>query len=259
MAAAMARRHKTSASSPAVIARAAYPGTRWWRSGTARPGTPVPRLRARSVRARHAAASPVPRLRRHRMTPASGSSERAVPACATGPAHRTRPDRRRQRRPQSRPPLPAQYPQGRGNSMRCLAWLDFLHQPVVAVRVAERQERVVAGSLRVMAGGLALRTEVVHLTHLDAAAGELRPGCIDVVDDQVQAMHRACCVRVPHQGHRAGGSRRCQLHDPEVLTGPVIDIEPETGSLQVEVLGLVYVGNRDNHELELEVHVSILP
>ena len=78
---------------------------------------------------------------------------------------------------------------------------DLLEQPAVAVRVAERGERAVAGVLgrgaadaTARAVGLepsARRRVVEHLADLDAARGELVARGLDVGDDQVQALGRA--------------------------------------------------------------------
>ena len=78
---------------------------------------------------------------------------------------------------------------------------DLLQQPAVAVRVAERGERAVAGvfgrrsaDATVRAVGLELgarRLGVEHLADLDTAGGELVARSLDVGDDQVEALGRA--------------------------------------------------------------------
>ena len=50
------------------------------------------------------------------------------------------------------------------------ALLDFLDQPAVAVRAAERHEAIVVGPLGIEAGGLSLRSEVERLAHIDPAS-----------------------------------------------------------------------------------------
>jgi len=71
-------------------------------------------------------------------------------------------------------------------------------------------------------------------------------------------LHRAGGLGVPHNGDSAGRASRCQLHDTEVLTGPVIDKKLKTSLLRVEVLGSVYVCDRCHHEFEGPVHDHIL-
>src|SRR5580658_3293617 len=77
---------------------------------------------------------------------------------------------------------------------------DLLQQPLVAVRVAERSKRAVAGMIRrgpVEAAVPALRLElgprrssVKHLADIDAASGELAARRLDVGDDEVEALGR---------------------------------------------------------------------
>jgi hypothetical protein len=87
-----------------------------------------------------------------------------------------------------------------GSAARCPLG-DFLQEPAVAVRVLERGEGAVAGTLRVRArdafggsgvvedaGGVAERS-----VDLDATSGQLGDGFLDVGDDQVQAVQCPGC------------------------------------------------------------------
>ena len=88
---------------------------------------------------------------------------------------------------------------------------DLLQQPAVAVRVAERGERAVAGAIgrgpadpTARASGSELRARrprVEHLADLGTAGGQLVAGGLDVGDDQVQALRRA---------GRGRGDARCR-------------------------------------------------
>ena len=141
--------------------------------------------------------------------------------------------------------------------------LDLLEQPVVAVRVAERGKRAVVATFRIRAGYASVVPGVVehsdgvveHLADLDAVVDELVAGRLDVEDDEVQALNRARhgrrdSVAEDDRGLRAG---RRQLHDPEVLTGDEVGIQPPA-QLLVEVLGPIDVGDGQNDDLELHVH-----
>src|SRR5262249_44628519 len=78
---------------------------------------------------------------------------------------------------------------------------DLLEQPAVAVRVAERDERTVAGVFggrpaesTARAIGLELsarRPSVEHLAGLDTAGDEFVTRSLDVGDDEVEALGRA--------------------------------------------------------------------
>jgi len=80
---------------------------------------------------------------------------------------------------------------------------DLLQEPAVAVRVAERQERAVAGALRIRSGNPGVGPAVVEdaagvvedLARLGSAPFELVVRGLDVVDDQVQALGRARRLR----------------------------------------------------------------
>src|SRR5213596_2183563 len=62
---------------------------------------------------------------------------------------------------------------------------DLLEQPAVAVRVAERCVREVRAVWQVEPGGLRL---LLHLADVDAAADEILPSGVDVLDRQVHPL-----------------------------------------------------------------------
>jgi hypothetical protein len=62
--------------------------------------------------------------------------------------------------------------------------LDFLEEPAVAVRVAERAVRPIVRPLRVHPGRLALRPEPERLADLQPAPDELGTRGLDVIDDK---------------------------------------------------------------------------
>src|SRR5829696_1923063 len=63
---------------------------------------------------------------------------------------------------------------------------DLLEQPAVAVRVAERRVREIRAPGQVREpGGLRL---LLHLADVDAAADEIFPGGVDVLDRQVHPL-----------------------------------------------------------------------
>src|SRR4029077_2769141 len=97
--------------------------------------------------------------------------------------------------------------------------LDFLDQPAVAVRVAERQETIVVGPLGIETRGLSFRSEVERLAHIHYPIDETSPRGLDVGCDQVDALQ---CARLhmcePFADlNRAFRTRRRQLHDAIAL------------------------------------------
>jgi hypothetical protein len=82
--------------------------------------------------------------------------------------------------------------------------LDFLNQPAVAIRVAERDETVVVGPPGIEARGLSFRSEVERLAHIDSAIDELSPRGLDVGRDQVQSL---ICARRHLRDSRADLNR----------------------------------------------------
>ena len=98
-----------------------------------------------------------------------------------------------------------------------------------------------------------------QLTGVDAAFDELCMRRLDVRDDEMQPVERARRrLRVLHDRDRAGGSGRNGLDDAEVLAGAMVDEEEETDLVEVERLGAVNVGHRDDDEFEGPVHARAL-
>jgi hypothetical protein len=83
--------------------------------------------------------------------------------------------------------------------LRRISARDLLHQPTVAVRILERQERAVVLALGVQAGGLTALGEVERLNDGHVATHELGPGGLDVADDEVQTLERAGPVIAPER------------------------------------------------------------
>ena len=142
---------------------------------------------------------------------------------------------------------------------------DLLQQPAVAVRVAERGERAVAGVIgrgaadaAARAVGLELsagRPGVEHLADLGTAGGELVARGLDIGDDQVQALGRAGRGRrdVRAELDRARRARRRELDDPEAVIEGEVGVEPPSEP-PVELLRAVDIRDGDDDHLELHVH-----
>jgi hypothetical protein len=84
---------------------------------------------------------------------------------------------------------------------------------------------------------------------------------LDVGDDQLVALDRAGLHVAAHalaEDDRAGRPRGRDLHDPEVVAGPVIDVDREPQLVGVELLGAVDVGHRHDDHFELPVHDVLL-
>ena len=141
---------------------------------------------------------------------------------------------------------------------------DFLQQPAIAVRIAERGERAVAamigrGTADAVAG--AVRTEprarrplVEHLADLGAAAGELASRGIDVGDCQVQVLGRTGRGRRQALAEldRAPGAGRRELDDAEAAAAD-IGVEPPAEP-PVELLRPVGIRDGDDDHFELRIH-----
>src|SRR5258708_8735558 len=84
------------------------------------------------------------------------------------------------------------------------ALVDFLDQPAVAIRVAERDETVVVGPPGIEARGLSFRSEVERLARVDSAIDELSPRGLDVGRDQV---HSLICSRLHPRDSRGDLNR----------------------------------------------------
>src|SRR3954447_2402632 len=127
---------------------------------------------------------------------------------------------------------------------------DLLEQPAVAVRVAEGGVREVRPPGQVDPGGLRL---LLHLADVDAAADEILPGGVDVLDRQVQllegpGLHRRNALAEMDRGLRAG---RRHLHLPEVAEVD-IDVQAPPKAL-IEAQCPIDIGDRDRHDLEPHV------
>lgn len=74
-------------------------------------------------------------------------------------------------------------PQAASTSSRSA--FDLLHQPTVAVRVAEREEAVVVAALRVRTGNLPSLLEVEELTNLCPVTEEICLCRLDITNNEV--------------------------------------------------------------------------
>src|SRR4051812_48567924 len=139
-----------------------------------------------------------------------------------------------------------------GSSAAGQALGDLLEPPAVAVRIAERGERAVAGPLRIWTvAGFLTRGAMEHLADVSAALDELRSSFLDVGDDQIHVLSRSGSRRgkpgadVDRAG-RAGGS---ELDHAKAVVGGEVDVEAPPQTL-VERLCAIYVGDRNHHHLE---------
>src|SRR5438876_270036 len=136
----------------------------------------------------------------------------------------------------------------RGKLARGLRLGLLLDRPVVAVRVLEEEERVPRPALAVRPDAV---VDVLDVAGLEAALDHVGASCLDVRDDQLQSwLHPA-----PDRD-RARRAWRGQLDDPHLLPETLVDVDVETQLLRVELLRPVDVRNRDDHDLELEIHAS---
>ena len=147
-------------------------------------------------------------------------------------------------RPPGRPVSPALS----GSAERRADPLAYLlHRPLVAVRVGQEQE------LPAVPG-----VELLDLRDLDAPAGQLGPGRVDVPDDQLEPRRGAARrVRTDHGGahhDRAGRPGRRHVHHPHVRRGLGIGIEMEPELAEVKVLRPVDVGDRHHDHFQFPVH-----
>ena len=81
---------------------------------------------------------------------------------------------------------------------------------------------------------------------------------LDVGDDEVRAAVRARLGTrdaLP-DGDRARRSRRSHLHYAELVIRGMVDVEAEADLLRIERLRPIHVRDRDEHQLELEVHLT---
>src|SRR5262245_9582524 len=109
---------------------------------------------------------------------------------------------------------------------------DFLQQPAVAVRIAERGERGITAPLRIRAAERRLsRTGTVdHFAHVDAATDELGTRGHDIGHDEVKSACRARWGRGDPfaEVDRARRAWRRELYDPKLVTDREVGVEPPT-------------------------------
>src|SRR5919106_4883911 len=140
--------------------------------------------------------------------------------------------------------LPTELPRRSSPLIVASALLD---RPHVAVGVLEEAEP---------RSGRALRAELLHLAYRHAAPGQSGPHGVDVLHDELHALHRA---RLPQwqpyaDDHRARGAGRRHLDDPHAVAGLDVVVEVEAHFLGVERLRGVDVRNGHRNDFELEVH-----
>ena len=88
------------------------------------------------------------------------------------------------------------------------------------------------------------------------AADQLRPGGLDVGHHHLQAVQRPGAIAVsplPMQIEQAEPGRG-ELDEAHLIADRLVDVQAETGLLDVEVPGPVDIADRHRHELEFEVH-----
>src|SRR3954453_12604959 len=107
-----------------------------------------------------------------------------------------------------------------------LAPTDLLDGPAVAVGVLEGEEGFVVPAVRSQSGLLALGAEVERLADLHATLDQFGVRRLDVVHDQVRALvaARRRGGQPGPDGDRARRAGWCQLHHPERVAGPVVDV-----------------------------------
>jgi integrase len=146
---------------------------------------------------------------------------------------------------------------GSGALFRSGGGWALLDGPGVAVGVAEEDEGVPAAAGTVDAGGALV---VLDLADGDAPLGQPGAGGLDVGDDELQALHRPR-RRLDHpggDGDRAGRPGRGQLHDVDIVADPGVVVDGEAHLLAVEALCPIHVGDGNDHQLQLPVHVHPL-
>src|SRR3954452_535500 len=133
----------------------------------------------------------------------------------------------------------------------------LLEEPDVPVEVADARERVVVGAFGMGAVAPRAVCDVADIVDLDAARNQLVSRRDDVGDHEMQALH-APGRHLADPGadrDRARRALRAQLDNAEVVSGAVVDVQFESHLLDVERLRAVDVGDGDDDELELVVHV----
>src|SRR5207253_3972444 len=142
--------------------------------------------------------------------------------------------------------------------------LDLLEQPAVAVRIAERGERAIAGMVgcgpadpTARAVTLELsprRPGVEHLADHRTTDDELVACSLDVGDDEVKALGRARRGRrdVRAELDRTPRAGRRELDYPEAIIESEIGVQPPPQA-PVEALGAIDIGHRNDDDLELQI------
>ena len=93
-----------------------------------------------------------------------------------------------------------------------------------------------------------------HLADVHAAADEIGPGGVDVLDHQFQTLNgaRLGCRDALAEVDRALRARRRELHRPEVVAGGKVGVQPPSEAL-IEALCPIDIGDGQRHDLELHV------
>src|SRR5262245_26723872 len=121
----------------------------------------------------------------------------------------------------------------------------LLDGPAVAVRVVEEHELP--------------PVELLDVTDLDTALDELSARLVDVGDDELALRRTRLLVGQTHaERDRAGGTRRRQLYEAQILAHRVVVVEREPRPLDVEVACAVDVRHGNRYQLELPVHQDVL-
>src|SRR5829696_9651999 len=128
---------------------------------------------------------------------------------------------------------------------------DLLEQPAVAVRVAERRIREVRAPFYRLE---ARRPALVHLADVDAAADEIGPSGVDVLDREHQPVSgpRLSRREALAEVDRALRVGRRELHPPDVVAGGEVGVQPPPEAL-IEALCPIDVGDGQRDHLELHV------
>src|SRR5919112_5345522 len=132
---------------------------------------------------------------------------------------------------------------------------DFLEQPAIAVRIAERGVRAVAAMLGIrtadsntpeqvglVRASVHVAGAVERLADLHAATEQLLASSLDVGNDEVQSLGGARCRRghVLAEDDRVLGARRRELDHAPVVTGGEVGVEPPAQT-SVELLCAIYI------------------
>src|SRR5690349_24853688 len=102
-------------------------------------------------------------------------------------------------------------------------------------------------------------TDVVkNLANLDTPLHELRARGHDIRYDKVKSLHGARFLRrdAGSKQNRAMRARRCEVHDPKLITLREIDVEPPAQPL-VELLRAIDVRHGNDHDLQFHVDRSL--